>query len=369
MEKMWQQALDTLDKRYGKLTDLPYYHNKWSYDLGVVLNGVKLAYELTGEEKYFHYLKTSLDYFIDADGTIRFYDQEKFNLDFINNGKLLFLLFEKTGDTRYKKAMDTLYQQLLLQPRTKLGGFWHKKIYPEQMWLDGLYMAEPFYAEYLVTFKDGQGLEDVLKQFQLAYAGCLDEKTGLLFHAYDEEKKQPWADATTGHSPHFWGRAVGWYLLGLADTMKIVQDFPEIYQGLAEIFEKTWAAVKKVQDPQSRCWYQVLDQGARHGNYLEASCSAMFLAASAKAYTLGLIPDEKIFIAESFAGFNQEFVLHTKENYLNVIRNCQVAGLGGDDSRDGSFVYYISEPIITNDFKGYGAYIQASLLIENFITI
>lgn len=366
MKPIWQQAFHSFTQRYPFLPMAKDYHGSWSYDFGVILMGFQQAYELTGEEEYYTYLKEAMDYYIASDGSIKNYHYEAMNLDYINNGKLLFLLYKKTGAEKYKQAMDQLYQQLQATPRTQAGGFWHKKVYPNQMWLDGLYMAEPFYAEYLLTFKNGSGLADVVQQFQLCYDATLDHKTGLLYHAYDEARIQPWADPQTGHAPHFWGRAMGWYVVALVDTLRLLpKDSPE-FQQLATLFTNCWQALKKVQDPTSNCWYQVLDEGTRKGNYLEASATALILNAAAKAVVLNVLPATEIpLIKESYQGLQDEFVLYTKEGWINLIHNCQVAGLGGADQRDGSFTYYMSEPIIANDFKGYGAFLQAALTIEN----
>lgn len=366
MTQVALKALDTILNRYPLLPELSSYQKKWSYDYGVVLKGIQLAYKITGEEKYFNYIKDTLDLFVEENGNIIGYDLKKQNLDFINNGKLLFMLYEKTGEEKYKLALDLLFSQLKTQPRTPEGGFWHKAIYPEQMWLDGIYMGDPFYVEYLLTFNKGEGLKDVIKQFQLCYDNTVDEKTGLLYHAFDAKKVQEWADPKTGHAPNFWGRAMGWYMMALVDTMELLENTSEEFKTLSTIFKKLYLALKNVQDKKSHVWYQVLDQGQRHGNYLEASCSSMFVYAFSKALTLNVIPEtEKNFILESYTGLLNEFVLYTKEGWVNLIHNCQVAGLGGADKRDGSFVYYVSEPIITNDFKGYGAFLQAALTVEN----
>ena len=361
-----QQIFQMMAERYPNLPESKNYHGKWSYDLGVILMGYRRAYETTGEQKYFDYIKETMDYFVQEDGTIKGYQFASQNLDHVNNGKLLFVLYKETGAEKYKTAMDKIFEQLQHQPRTASGGFWHKQIYPNQMWLDGIYMGSPFYAEYVLTFKNGEGLDDVMHQFELIYQNTLDAKTGLLYHAYDEARVQPWADKTTGHAPHFWGRAMGWYMLALTDTMSLLKKDSAEFNTLADIFNKCLAALRKVQDDNAHVWYQVLDLGARHGNYLEASCSSMFVAASAAAVKLGVLPaSQTAWVKMSYQGLLDEFVLTTKEGWVNLLHNCEVAGLGGDDMRDGSFVYYVSEPIITNDFKGLGAFLQASLAVEN----
>ena len=360
-----EKVLTTLLDRYPLMPDLKKYHGKWSYDFGVVLMGVKEAYIQTGDERYYDYIKKHLDFYIGENGSIKNYHFEAMNIDYVNNGKLLFLLFKKSGEEKYKKALDRLYHQIKKMPRTSEGGFWHKNIYPYQMWLDGLYMGSPFYAEYLLTFEDGEGLEDVIKQFKICFKHTLDEETGLLYHAWDEKKEQDWCDPETGLSKNFWGRSMGWYVMALADVIGLLSDKHEYRVELSEQLRHCMKALKKVRDPESKVWYQVLDKGTERGNYLEASASSMIVYAAAKAYRLGVLDESwKPFVLESYEGVLEEFVFYTKEDWVNLVRNCEVAGLGGDDNRDGTFVYYISEPICTNDFKGYGSFLQATLQVE-----
>lgn len=360
-----EKVLKTLLERYPLLPELKKYHGKWSYDFGVVLMGVKEAYLQTGEEQYYDYLKKTMDFYIQEDGSIQSYHFDAMNIDYVNNGKLLFLLLEKTGEEKYKKALDRLYEQLQNMPRTSEGGFWHKKIYPHQMWLDGLYMGAPFYAEYLLTFKDGEGMEDVINQFITCFKHTRDEETGLLYHAWDEKKEQEWCDPETGLSENFWGRSMGWYVMALADVIGLLPEGEKNREVLSEQLRHCLQALRKVQDPDAKGWYQVLDKGTERGNYLEASASSMITYAAAKGFRLGVLDQTWLsFVQESYQGLLDEFVFYTKEGWVNLIRNCEVAGLGGEDKRDGSYVYYISEPIGTNDFKGYGAFLQAALQME-----
>lgn len=364
MATLSEIALTTLFERYPILPKEKRYHGKWSYDIGVVLQGVKEAYYQTKNPVYYDYIKETMDFYIQEDGEIKAYHFDAMNIDYVNNGKLLFLLYKETGDEKYKKALDTLFKQLEEMPRTQEGGFWHKGIYPNQMWLDGLYMGAPFLAEYLIFFKDGKGLEDVVHQFVLCYEKTLDPKTGLLYHAWDSKKEQFWANKETGHSPNFWGRSMGWYMMALADTISIINQHIDTTH-LVEIFESCLQALKKVRHPKKHVWYQVLDQGERHGNYLESSASSMITYATAKALNEGFLDSSwTVFAKECYLGIQDEFIFFTEEGWLNLTRNCEVAGLGGEDRRDGSFVYYISEPIITNDFKGYGAFLQATLQLQ-----
>jgi unsaturated rhamnogalacturonyl hydrolase len=275
------------------------------------------------------------------------------------------VLSAKTGDQRYGKAAETLRRQLREQPRTPSGGFWHKQIYPNQMWLDGLYMAEPFYATYALEAGDSAGLNDVIRQFVLMEQGARDEKTGLLYHAWDESRTQRWADSATGHSPHFWGRAMGWYGMGLVDVLEIL---PPEYPGRAElvgILRRLAEALIRYRDPASKLWYQVVDLGGRDGNYLEASASAMYAYVFARGANRGYLPASYLESAkESFRGILERLVTVDESGLVSLHDVCQVAGLGGKPYRDGSYGYYIGEPKRVNDFKGYGPFLFAALELE-----
>lgn len=336
------------------------YRGKWSYDYGVVLKGFELLWRQTGDRAYYQFIQDNMDHFIQEDGMIRGYRLDEYNIDHINNGKLLFVLHAETKQDKYKKAAELLRTQLRSHPRTSEGAFWHKQIYPYQIWLDGLYMASPFYLEYLLAFEDGEGLGDVTKQFILCERHTKDAKTGLLFHAWDEKREQPWCDPETGLSANFWGRSLGWFVMALVDVLALLPVQHADYQELVRILNDTLEAIRKFQDPQSGVWYQVVDQGGRKGNYLEASASSMFTYAMAKGIRLGVLDASwREALDKAYRGLIAEFVLETKEGWVNLNKNCQVAGLGGADKRDGTYAYYISEPIVTNDQKGLGAFLQA----------
>ncbi|SFS57035.1 glycoside hydrolase family 88 protein [Paenibacillus sp. 453mf] len=336
------------------------YNEKWSYDYGVILKGFEHLWRTTGDQQYFNYIKSNMDHFIQEDGSIRGYRQDEHNIDHLNNGKLLYVLYKETGDDKYKHAASTLRNQLLTHPRTSEGAFWHKEIYPYQIWLDGLYMGSPFYLEYLLTFESEGDLSDVTKQFILCEKHTRDERTGLLFHAWDEKRVQPWCDPDTGLSPNFWGRSLGWFLMAIADVLEILPRDHADYNELERIFKDTLTAVADFQDDASGVWYQVLNESDRKGNYLEASASSMFTYAMAKGIRLEILGSEwNNPLHRALKGLITEFILETKEGWLNLNKTCQVAGLGGADRRDGTYAYYISEPIITNDQKGLGAFLLA----------
>jgi len=339
--------------------------HEWAYEHAVILKGIEEVWHKTGNIKYFNFIKETMDTFVAEDGTIKYYNKDNFNIDNINNGKILMTLYKQTKEDKYKKAIDTLYAQLLEHPRTSEGVFWHKKIYPYQIWLDGLYMGAPFYASYLKEFGHQEDIEDVIKQFILSYKYLRDEKTGLLQHAYDETREQFWCDKETGLSHSFWGRSIGWYVMALVDVLDYVEeDHPE-RKTLINMLQASMDALIKVQDKETGVWYQVLDKGNEKGNYLEASASCMFVYAMAKGIRKGYLGAQWLIdVKKAYNGLIEEFIMVTNQGLVNLNKNCMVAGLGGDDKRDGSYAYYISEPIVANDGKGVGAFIMASIEIE-----
>lgn len=336
------------------------HNGKWSYDYGVVLKGFEALWRRTGDSRYFRYIRAQMDHFIGEDGQIRGYAQSEYNIDHINNGKLLFALHQETGERKYRLAADQLRAQLERHPRTSEGAFWHKQIYPYQIWLDGLYMGAPFYLQYELEYGSGAGVDDVTRQFILCEQHTRDEQTGLLHHAWDERKIQPWCDPNTGLSPHFWGRSLGWFVMALVDVLELMPSGHADTPKLRRILVHTLTALRRYQDIDSGVWYQIVDCGQRKGNYLEASASSMIVYAMAKGIRLGVLDETwQEPLDRAFRGVIDEFVLETKEGWINLNKNCQVAGLGGADQRDGTFAYYISEPIVTNDQKGLGALLKA----------
>jgi len=352
------RAADSIIRRY-----VPF---KWHYEHGLALQAIARVGQRTGLVKYPDYVKTALDPFVDAAGNIKTYSVEEFNLDQINPGKGLFLLYQATGAERYRKALELLREQLRNQPRTREGGFWHKKIYPHQMWLDGIYMASPFYAEFTQTFAESAGFDDVANQITLIEKHMRDPKTGLLYHGWDESRQQRWANRQTGCSPNFWGRAMGWYAMAIVDTLDwIPADHPQ-RDAMIAILRRMVAALANVQDLPTGLWYQVLDQGHRAGNYLEASASCMFVYAIAKGVRQGHLAPNDIEVArKAYLGILGNLIEIDDRGLVNLNGTCGTAGLGGTPYRDGSFEYYVSERIVTNDYKGAGPFILASLEMEN----
>jgi unsaturated rhamnogalacturonyl hydrolase len=335
--------------------------SQWSYEQGVVLKGIEGVWLSTGDGRYFSFIQKGMDNFVNADGSIRTYKAEDYNLDNINSGKILLLLYKVTGQDKYRKAAALLREQLKNHPRTSDGGFWHKKIYPNQMWLDGLYMAEPFYAEYAATFHEQSAFDDIAKQFILMESHARDPRTGLLYHGWDESKQQRWADPATGHSPNFWDRAMGWYAMALVDTLEF---FPRTHPERAEliaIFNRLAKAVAKYQDTKTGLWYEVVDKGSEKGNYLEASGSSMFVYALAKGVRDGYLPASYLSVAKhGYNGLTSEFIKTDANGETNLDGTVSVAGLGGNPYRDGSYQYYLSERVVRDDPKGIGAFLMAS---------
>jgi unsaturated rhamnogalacturonyl hydrolase len=224
-------------------------HQEWDYTAGVILLAIDRVGVRTGDPRYAAYVKRNIDTFVQPDGTIRTYDLEEFNLDHLNEGKLLFAFYEKTKDLKYRKAIELLREQLRRHPRTSEGGFWHKKVYPNQMWLDGLYMASPFLAQYAATFGDSAAFSDVTKQFLLIARHLRDPRTGLFYHGWDESKKEAWADPNTGLSPSFWGRAIGWYAMALVDVLDYLPATHPDRAQLLRVLNDLAAAVAKCRTP------------------------------------------------------------------------------------------------------------------------
>ena len=336
---------------------------KWTYDQGVVLKAIEGVWNNTGDGKCFRYIQQAMDFYIDKGGNIRTYKQNEFNIDNINNGRILLLLYKVTNDEKYWRAADYLREQLSKQPRTSEGGFWHKKIYPSQMWLDGLYMAEPFYAEYAAYMHDDTAFNDVARQFVLMEAHSRDEKTGLLYHGWDESKQQKWADAA-GRSPNFWGRAMGWYGMALVDVLDYFPSDHPKRKELLIILNRYAAAIAKVQDQNTGLWWDILNMPGKEKNYPEASASSMFVYTLAKGVRMGYLPASYLAVAnKGYNGLVKTFI-KTENGTTNLYGTVSVSGLGGNPYRDGSYDYYVSEKVVKNDPKGIGAFILASNEIE-----
>ncbi|WP_137403814.1 glycoside hydrolase family 88/105 protein [Echinicola rosea] len=334
----------------------------WSYPQGLMLHAFEELWKETGDEKYYEYIKAYADKLIDSSGEIKTYKYETYNIDMINSGKLLFNLYDKTDDEKYKTAIETLRKQLRYQPKTSEGGFWHKARYTNQMWLDGAYMGTPFLVQYAREFKDPAAFEEGVLQLVLMEKHLRDPETGLLYHGWDESKYQAWSDPITGRSPNIWGRAMGWYAMAVVDALDFL---PEEHYGrvvLKGILQRLAVAVREHQDPASGLWYQVIDRGGEEGNYLEASASSMFVYALAKGVNRGYLnPSFKQTAEKGFDGLVDQLIEVKENGEVSLTQVCAVAGLGGSPYRDGTYEYYVNEKIRTNDPKGVGPFIMAAL--------
>ena len=338
---------------------------KWSYTHGLVSLSFLKLWEQTGEDKYFDYAKGYADDMLNEQGEILNYRMEEFNIDNINPGKILFPLYEKTQDIRYKTAMETLRTQIEWQPQNNQGGFWHKLRYPWQMWLDGLYMGSPYYAQYALENNQPEVFDEIANQFITMEKYSRDEATGLLYHGWDESRVQAWANEETGCSPHFWGRAIGWYSMALVDVLDY---FPEDHpqrQDIIQILQRLAEAVTKYQEEETGLWYQVVDLGGKEGNYLEATVSSMLSYSLFKGVRKGYIKESYQEVAEkAFNGIVNNLIEVKDDGEVHLNKCCAVAGLGGNPYRDGSYDYYVNELVRSNDPKGTGPFILASIEFE-----
>lgn len=334
----------------------------WNYTQGLIAHSMIKLWQQNGNEAYYAYAKKYADKFIDSTGYLAAYKIEDYNIDAVNSGKFLFDVYANTKDERYLIAIKQLREQLKTHPRTSEGGFWHKKRYPHQMWLDGLYMGAPFYAQYALYFNEPELFDDVVKQFQLVHKYTFNSETGLNYHGWDESREQAWADSITGCSPHYWGRAMGWYAMALVDVLDFL---PEDHAGRADILKilgQVAEGIKKYQDTETGLWYQVLDQGNREGNYLEATASSMFTYSLLKAVRKGYIAaDYNVIADKAYNGLVENLIKDNGDGTISLTKCCSVAGLGGNPYRDGSYEYYVSEPVRDNDPKGVGPFIMASI--------
>ena len=343
------------------------YNNRpvWNYTQGLIAQSMLGVYQFHRNKAFYEYARSYADQMIDDQGNIKGYKPEEYNIDRLNSGKFLFDLYHETRNERYKKAIFHLRDQLKTHPRTSEGGFWHKKIYTHQMWLDGLYMGAPFYARFARDFNEPAAFDDVIDQFSIVHSHTYDPSAGLNYHGWDESREQKWANPGTGCSPHFWGRAMGWYAMALVDVLDFIPADHPRRDEILDILNQVAAGVKKHQDKKTGLWYQVMDLGSREGNYLEATASSMFSYALLKAVRKGYIP--KIYRKTGIKGYQgivKHLIQENGDGTISLTKCCSVAGLGGNPYRDGSYTYYINEPVRDNDPKGVGPFILASLEIN-----
>lgn len=331
----------------------------WNYIDGCMIKAILEMYAITQDSKYLEFADTFIDFRVREDGTIDGYDVDELNIDNVNAGKTLFELYDLTGKEKYRKAIDLVYSQIEKMPRTKEGNFWHKNIYPNQVWLDGLYMCQPFYMEYETRFHNRKNCSDIYSQFDIVVKHMRDSETGLYYHAYDSSREMFWCDKVTGLSQNFWLRALGWYSMALLDTMdKAGKEDLEPLKRMEEAFKELIDSMIKYQD-ESGMWYQVVNLGGMDRNYLETSGSAIFSYAILKGVRLGYLdPSYEAYGKKAFEGICRKY-LSLEEGNMSLDGICLVAGLGGKDRRDGTYGYYMSEPIVKDDAKGVGPFLLA----------
>jgi len=346
---------------------------KWDYTVGLLSLSLLKLNEVVPNPSYVTFAEDAVGSLVATNGTIQGYKVEEYQLDALNPGKTLLALWQITNEERYIKAAMLLRGQLNSQPRTPDGGFWHKQRYTQQMWLDGIYMASPFYAECAATrvfCAARTDFDDVAKQISLIDEHTYDAATGLNYHGWDAMKTQPWANPVTGCSSNFWGRAEGWYAMALVDVLDY---FPTNHPARAQIIatlQKLAVGVVKYQHAKTGLWWQVLDAGDRPGNYQEATASAMFVYALAKGVNRGYLSRDFVpAIEKGYAGILKNLIRDDGGEKWSLMKCCSVAGLGGSPSngkmRDGSFDYYVGEPVVDNDLKGIGPFILAGIEVQH----
>ena len=328
----------------------------WNYIDGCMMTALLNFAEITGDKKYSDFVCDFIDYYVGDDGSILGYSKDKYNLDDINEGRVLFDLYDMTGKEKYLKAIERLHSQIVEQPRTNTGNFWHKQIYPNQIWLDGIYMAQVFYVRY--QLKNGGSLSDTMSQIKNVRKYMFSEEKGLCYHGMDCSKSAFWADKQTGLSKNFWLRAIGWFTVALADIIAYTDGLDR--EEFISVFRDVIKGISQYADPETGMYYQVVDCGGREGNYLETSGSSMIAYAMLKGARLGVIDESYAALGrKTFDGICKKYLTVSENGELHLGGICLVAGLGPEDNkrRDGSYEYYISEPVVENDAKGVAPFL------------
>ena len=339
---------------------------RWDYCQGLELQAFYKVWEKTKDKRYFDYMKSYTDTIIDSNGKIIVYKKSDYNIDKVNPGKFLFLLYSTTKEEKLRIAIDSLYGQLQSHPRTSDGGFWHKKVYPHQMWLDGLYMGTPFLAEYAMRNNLPASTDDAIHQILTMAKHGYDAKTGLYYHGWDESRSQRWSNPKTGQSPNFWSRSIGWYMMSMVDALDFIPASHPQRDEVIKILQNLTDSLLNFNDPKTGMWYQVTDKTDEKGNYLESTGSSMFIYSMVKAGQKGYLPKSYLKKGKSlYKQFVKTFIKKNNDGTISVTNCCAVAGLGGDKNyRDGSFEYYISEPVRDNDPKAVAPFMMVSVLLN-----
>ncbi len=347
---------------------------RWDYTSGLFAHALLELGHATDNPKTRKYATRLATSFVGSDGRIATYREQEYNIDMILPGRVVLAAYQETGEERFKAAAGILRGQLSKHPRTRDGGYWHKQRYPWQMWLDGLYMGSPFLAQYGKDFKEPAAFDEVVKQILLMDQHAYDPASGLFFHGWDEKREQSWADPKTGRSACFWGRAIGWYAMAIVDVLDhLPADHPG-RESVIAVLHRLADGVVRHQDPKTGLWWQVVDQGGREGNYLESSASSMFVYAMAKGIRHGYLSREKFLqpTTNGYRGLVSDRIRTDEHGAVHLTHVCEVAGLGFTTAkgrpRDGSYAYYICEPVIENDLKGVGPFILAGIEMQRLQT-
>ncbi len=339
---------------------------RWGYTQGLLCKSLIELSDFNGNKEFYKYAASYVDSIVNEDGTIKTYTLTDYNIDQLNGGKILFQLYKDTHKEKYANAIKMLRSQMLNHPRTAEGGFWHKKVYPHQMWLDGLYMGSPFLAQYAKEFNESALFEDVINQFVLIDKHSYDPVTGLYYHGWDESREQKWANKINGTSPNFWGRSVGWYAMALVDAMDFIPSDHKYRSKMIEIMYKVANGIAKNQDKDTGLWFQVLDKKGEPGNYLESTASSMFVYFLLKAVNNKYIDAKYLDVAKKgYSGILQTFIKNNDDGTISITNCCSVVGLGGSPNyRDGSYGYYVGEKVVNDDLKAIGPFILAGIELE-----
>jgi len=367
-EGSWATALsENFTSLYSDPATLEVFSpGEWSYTNGFFLNGLCYNDELTGKDEYLDYIRSWFDLFVDENGvidTLKFHIEE-YRLDDVLPGRSLLYLYQKTGEIKYLKAAEELISLLDKQPRTSEGGYWHKKVYDWQMWLDGIYMGDVFMLQYAALFDKPEMTDEAISQIQLIYRHTLDTVTGLLYHGWDESRSKIWADPVTGTSPEFWGRGMGWYMMALVDALDYIPESHPHRTSILKMLQDLSIAVINYQDKDSGFWYQVVDKADTPGNWPETSCTAMFAYAFIKGSKMGYLPDRyRVAGEKAYEAILKELVLFDDSAGIYITGTVKVGTLNVDVS-NGSYEYYISVDRRVNDFKGVGALLYLAIADE-----
>jgi unsaturated rhamnogalacturonyl hydrolase len=340
-----------------------WYSVRWHYIEGCILKAYLDSYRQTGSEQEYLFVKGFIDRLFDKGGDIPEIRIDSYNIDQIRMADILFTLYEREREPNYFKVMEMLYRQFDSYPRTESGSFWHKENYPFQVWLDGLYMGQPFYVRYVKQFAERKDYADTLRQFANVRRYMYDTDKRLYRHAYDESRGMFWCDKTTGQSPNVWLRAVGWYAMALVDVMELLEGEPAD-AGFLQSYIKELIDDMLPYRHSSGMWYQVVDRADYEGNYLETSGTLMLAYSIMKAARLGYLPQEYAeYGVQSFDGTIARY-LREEADEVRLGGICRSAGLGkkpeSGEMRDGSLEYYVgAEQIVENNGHGVAPLLMA----------